>query len=197
MRDELSKHIEHKISMRIRQERQLKELSQEEVIEILSDDVSVATLSRYENCSGIMTVRTLAKFAMALDISVSDLLGEADNFTESREAAKFIFYYPLIPKDVIADVIWRIGGLFYGRETYVNQLLNKIVEDIPDSPAKKWADFNVNFRPIAVKYQQILGHKKGLEILRKNPDVMALFGDDSPDYCYNAYYDLLCDQNDQ
>ena len=194
MNDEFTKHIEHKISIRIRQERQLKELSQEEVIEILSDEISVATLSRYENCSGIMTVRTLAKIAMALNISVSDLLGETENLTESREAAKFIFYYPLIPKEIIADVIWRIGGLFYGREDYVNQLLSKTVEDIPDSPAKKWADFNVNYRPFAIKYQQILGHKKGLEFLRKHPEVMALFGDDSPDECYNAYYEMLINQ---
>lgn len=194
MNDEFTKHIEHKISIRIRQERQLKELSQEEVIEILSDEISVATLSRYENCSGIMTVRTLAKIAMALNISVSDLLGETENLTESREAAKFIFYYPLIPKEIIADVIWRIGGLFYGREDYVNQLLSKTVEDIPDSPAKKWADFNVNYRPFAIKYQQILGHKKGLEFLRKHPEVMALFGDDSPDECYNAYNEMLINQ---
>ena len=194
MRDEFTKHIEHKISKRIRQERQIKELSQEEVIEILSDELSVATLSRYENCSGIMTVRTLAKIAMALNISVSDLLGETENLTESREAAKFIFYYPLIPKEIIADVIWRIGGLFYGREDYVNQLLSKTVEDIPDSPAKKWADFNVNYRPFAIKYQQILGHKKGLEFLRKHPEVMALFGDDSPDECYNAYNEMLINQ---
>ena len=197
MRDEFTKHIEQKISIRIRQERQLKELSQEDVIEILSDDVSLATLSRYENCSGIMTVRTLAKFAMALNISVSDLLGEAENLMESREAAKFIFYYPLIPKDVIADVIWRIGGLFYGREDYVNQLLNKIVEDIPDSPAKKWADFNVNFRPFAIKYQQTLGRRKGLELLRKHQEVMALFGDDSPEDCYTAYYEILNNQRVQ
>lgn len=197
MRDEFTKHIEHSISKRIRQERQLKELSQEEVIEILSDDVSVATLSRYENCSGIMTVRTLAKFAMALDISVSDLLGEADNLTESREVAKYIFYYPLIPREIIADAIWRIGGQFYGRECYVYQVLNNMIENIPDSPAKKWADFNVNYRPFAIKYEMTLGHKKGLELLRKYPEVMALFGDDSPDDCFNAYRELLSNQRIQ
>ena len=191
MKDELSNHIVQRISTRIRQERQLKELSQEGVVEILDDNVSVSTLSRYENCSGTMTVQTLAKIAQALGIAVPDLLGETENFTESREAAKFIFYYPLIPREVIAELIWRIGGLFYGREGYINQLFDHIIKEIPESPAKKWADFNVNHRPIASKFQQTWGREEGIKLIMKYPDVVTLFGDDSPDDCYAAYYDVI------
>lgn len=197
MKDELTSHIVQRISTRIRQERQLKELSQEGVVEILDDDVSVSTLSRYENCSGTMTVQTLAKIAQALDIAVPDLLGETENYTESREAAKFIFYYPLIPREVIGDVIWRIGGVFYGREGYINQLIDHVIKEIPESPAKKWADFNVNFRPIASKFQHTWGCEEGIKLIRKHPDIMALFGDDLPDDCYAAYYDVIRKQHDQ
>lgn len=183
-----------RISSRIRQERQQRDLSQEQVIEILDDAVSLSTLSRYENCSGTMTVKTLARIATAFGITVSDLLSEAENGMESRDVAKFIYYYPLIPKEDIDDVIRRIGGQFYGREGYVNQLLDRLVERIPDSPAKRWADFNVDFRAVAVKYGRIYGKEEGKRLIKKSPEVMALFGDESPEDCYNAYMEVLNDQ---
>ncbi len=195
MSKEPADHLIEGISMRIRMERKLKDLTQENVVEILDDELSVSTLSRYENCSETMTVKKLAKISQALEINVSDLLSDEDSSTESRITAKFIFYFPLIPWYEIADVIWRIGGLFYGREGYVNHLLDFLIKEIPDSPAKKWADFNVKYRPIAAKFQKIWGLEEGLEFLRKYPEVMALFGEDNPDDCFYDYFNMVRKQN--
>lgn len=184
-------YITEGISARIKQERRIRNMTQEDVIARIDDEIAVSTLSRYELNNLNMTVTTLAKIAQALDVSVGDLLCDAENFMASREAAKFIFYYPLIPRDEILDSIRRIGGLYYGHESYVDYLLHRMVEQIPDSPAKKWADFNVCFRPIAIQYLRTYSIEEGAQIIRSCPDVMALFGSDSPDFCYKSYLKML------
>ncbi len=54
--------------------------------------------------------------------------------------AEFLIYLPLMDDIMINDVIYRIGGIFEGRATYVLNMLDVLYRDIPDSVAKEVAD---------------------------------------------------------
>lgn len=191
MKTKDKKYLTVGISERIKREREIRSLSQEAVVGRTDDELSIATLSRYENNSVIMNIDNLAKIAQALDVPVADLLCEADNLVASREAAKFIYYYPLIPRSEILDTIRRIGGLYYRYEGYIWDLLHRLVENIPDSRAKKWADFNVRFKSVALPYQSIWDPEEADLLLHSCKEVMELFGEDTPDDCYDAYCNVL------
>ncbi len=187
MKTKNSKYLTAGISERIKREREIRCLSREAVVERIDDEISINTLKRYERNSVTMNINILAKIAQALDVPVADLLCEADNLVASREAAKFIYYYPLIPRSEILDTLKRIGGLYYRYEGYVWDLLHRMVENIPDSRAKKWADFNVRFKSVALPYQCVLDSEEAELLIHNCKEVMDLFGEDTPFDCYDAY----------
>lgn len=53
---------------------------------------------------------------------------------------EFLLYLPLMDEYWICDTLNRIGGEVIHREDYICDLLDKMVDDIPESPAKRYAD---------------------------------------------------------
>ena len=53
---------------------------------------------------------------------------------------EFLLYLPLMDEYWICDTLSRIGGAVIHREDYICDLLDKMVDRIPESPAKSYAD---------------------------------------------------------
>lgn len=57
---------------------------------------------------------------------------------------EFLIYFPLMDKMYLTEALRRIDGDIFGNENYVLYHLKRIYDDIPNSPAKHYADYEAH-----------------------------------------------------
>lgn len=172
-----------KFGKKIAQMRRAAGLTQEQLVERIGEDnISISTLKRIENGQGHIDMLRVIRICKALDIELSDLLGEnvvkqalerffnepddegevqahldkqrffypepsssvCYTLSPIKTLMELIIYLPLMDEMEVLEVLRRIEGAAFGFESYVMDKLRYLYKDIPDSKAKRYADYEAS-----------------------------------------------------
>lgn len=206
----------NKIARDLRQRRKECGWTIEKMIEIIGDDrISLKTYIRIEQGDPSVSKEKLGMvvhalgmdpfdyftgediFYACLDDSVLEkrlaaqkIMFPADSMRESnysiRNIPAFLVHLPLMDYTQIIDLLIDIQCSFVGNEEAVCDCLQKIIDTIPDSPAKKWTDLLCDH--MSNENQNLLAstHSK----VRKQ-QLQNFLSTEESFYCKEQYYRVL------
>ena len=106
-----------------------------------------------------------------------------------RNLAQFMIYLPLIDKEHLNDVLYRLAGDPFGNEFYLLQQLEFLYSTIPEGNAKAYADHMAS----KMSYEEFIRYhslteQDVQEYIRRDEEIMAISDD---------YLNILKQQNPQ
>ncbi len=107
-----------------------------------------------------------------------------------RNLAQFMIYLPLIDKEKLNDVLYRLAGVPFGYEHYLLQQLEMLYLEIPEGNAKIYADHMASKMSYEefIRYHTLIDQKDVQDYVRKDREIMEISDD---------YLNILKEQNPQ
>ena len=101
----------------------------------------------------------------------------------------FILYLPIIPPALLQDALSRIGGSVFGNEGYVLGQIQKLLDSVPNSKLKFFADLCASR---LIYFDDPI--KQDLQISKNTKHELKLLKDGAFDEYYHAYCEKIRDR---